>query len=317
MDSERTSSRWVDLPEAVPVKFGDLPILIANALHDGPVRRAAAVINLEDELRDMVKAGTLQVRDPLTHGRHPCPDGAALQRAVLLPSEDVRPLLEARGIGVRLIPYGTGPTHWTIENAAAAIAAQEGWHNEARDTLRDQMMQAARDGTLTVRHPHTDLKYRPEVGRDYCELVTRADVNAWLALDEGSALRWDDEKAAAPAAAEPALALTEPKQSKARAAPLVTPAIADAFDGIDGLSAMQWRGKLGDLNNHQWLLPALAARGKAPSPSTWWPLKLADLLQGRGVTLDSLNRLFLKAPALRPWLPEWQESKHERNAFGQ
>ena len=79
--------------------------------------------------------------------------------------------------------HGAGPTHWTIENAAAAIAVQEGWHNEARDTLCEQMMQAARDGVLTVRHPHTGLPYRPDPVRKFYETVTPADANAWLAFD--------------------------------------------------------------------------------------------------------------------------------------
>ena len=96
--------------------------------------------------------------------------------------------------------HGAGPTHWTIENAAAAIAAQEGWHNEARDTLCEQMMQAARDGVLTVRHPHTGLPYRPDPVRKFYETVTPADANAWLALDLVQTLRWHGP---APVTAEP------------------------------------------------------------------------------------------------------------------
>ena len=96
--------------------------------------------------------------------------------------------------------HGAGPTHWTIENAAAAIAAQEGWHNEARDTLCEQMMQAARDGVLTVRHPHTGLPYRPDPVRKFYETVTPADANAWLALDPVQTLR---RHGPAPVTAEP------------------------------------------------------------------------------------------------------------------
>ena len=62
--------------------------------------------------------------------------------------------------------------------------------------------------------------------------------------------------------------------------PLTTPEVAEAFDGIDGQTAKQWRSKLGDVNNHQWLLPARAAR-VSPKPATWWPLKFADLLLKR------------------------------------
>ena len=183
-------ARWVELPEAQPVRFGDLPGLIAGALHEGQFAQAAAEINLEGELKALVDSGGLMVRDSLTLGRHTFPLGAALFDAVLLPREDLRPLLESRGIGLRLIAYGTGPTHWTIENAAAAIAAQEGWHQGQRDTLRGQMLRAAVDGPLTVRHPHTGAAHRPDHVRDFYDLVTPTDVNAWLARDARLSLRW-------------------------------------------------------------------------------------------------------------------------------
>lgn len=173
------------------MKFGDLPGLMAGALHSDGFAQACAEVNLESELRGLVESGDLMVRDPLTHGRHTFPFGDALRRSVLLPKEDLRPLFESRGIGLRLTRYGTGPNLWTIENAASAIAEQEGWHQGARDTLRQQLMQAAHDGPLTVRHPHTALAYRPDTVRDFYELVTPADVNVWLRLDPGSSLRWN------------------------------------------------------------------------------------------------------------------------------
>lgn len=178
------------------MKFGDLAGLIAGVLHSDRFAQAATEINLETELRGLVDSGALMVRDSLTLGRHPFPIGDALRRGVLLPLEDLRPLLESRGIGLRLTRYGTGPNLWTIENAAAAIAEHEGWHQGARDSLRQQMMQAAHDGRLTVRHPHTALAYRPDTVRDFYELVTPADVNAWLQLDPGSMLRWNATESA-------------------------------------------------------------------------------------------------------------------------
>ena len=99
--------------------------------------------------------------------------------------------------------------------------------------------------------------------------------------------------------------------------PLTTPEVADAFDGVNVQTAKQWRDKLGDVNNHQWLLPARAAKGAAPTPATWWPVLLAELLIKRGATAESLNRAFLVEPKLKPWLPHWQEKRRERNAFGQ
>lgn len=161
------------------------------------------------------KAGALPLDNPL-RGRHPTGD---LDAPVLpvpftaaqffafeamagpvgllakLTDEELQALRTSAPAVYKLVaheadPGVNGPTHWTIVNAAAAIAAQERWHDGARDTLRKQMMQAARDGALTVRHPHTDLPYRPEVVLGFYELVTPADVNAWLASDRTNSLRW-------------------------------------------------------------------------------------------------------------------------------
>lgn len=99
--------------------------------------------------------------------------------------------------------------------------------------------------------------------------------------------------------------------------PLKTGDIAEAFDGIDDLSAAKWRRKLGDVKNHAWVLPARAVKGEAPTPSTWWPLKLADLLQQeREVSFDTLNRKFVNQKKLKPWLPAWQAARRERDDFG-
>ena len=95
---------------------------------------------------------------------------------------------------------------------------------------------------------------------------------------------------------------------------LTTPKIAEAFDGELGLSAAQWKERMGDMP--KWLRPARAAKVKAPTPATWWPLEFARILLGRGATVESLNRKFLTAPTLRPWREQWQEQRRERNAFG-
>jgi hypothetical protein len=200
---------WVELPEAQPVRFGDLPGLLAGALHTDELAQSAAEINFTADLQKMVVAGELMVRDPLTLGRHSFPHGAALRRAVLLPNEDLRPLLASRSIGLRLIPNGIGPTHWTIANAASAIATQEGWHQGARDTLREQMLQAATDGTLTIRHPHTGMTYRPDRVRDFYDLVTPADVNAWLACDSEHSMVWSQSVSVPPHAEDSSKATAE------------------------------------------------------------------------------------------------------------
>ena len=77
---------------AEPVRFADLPRVMAEAMHTDPMARAGARINLEAELVEMVASGRLKVRDSLTHGPHTHPVGDALKNAVLLP-DDVRQLL--------------------------------------------------------------------------------------------------------------------------------------------------------------------------------------------------------------------------------
>ena len=215
MDSEQepTFRYWVELPEAEPVKFGDLPVLMAGALHSDALSRAGAENNFEEELEKMVDADTLKVRDPLTLGRHTFPTGEALRRAVLLPDVDVRPLLALFHIGLRLTPFGTGPTHWTIENAAAAIGAEHGFHVGTVRTLTEQMAGAAIDRSLVVRHPQTGLRFHADKVRVFYDLVTPADVNAWLG--KGAAgYRWNPVVDGAPVAScdsSPAVP-TEPRE---------------------------------------------------------------------------------------------------------
>ena len=234
---EQTFVRWVELPEAQPVRFDELPGLIAGALHEGPLAQAAAEINLDAELKALVDAGELMVRDPLTLGPQTFRLGRTLRASVLLPREDLGPLLASRGIGLRFTGAAAEPV-LELDDSAAQVAADE-----------------------------------------------------------------------APPTAPASNATTPP--------PLTTPDIADAFDGINGQTAQQWRDKLGDVNNHQWLVEARAARASAPRPATWWPIKFAELLRARKATDESLDHAFLTVPKLKPWLPLWQEKRRERNAFGQ
>jgi hypothetical protein len=53
---------------------------------------------------------------------------------------------------------------FTLEEAAAVIVNQYGWHEGAQKTLLKQLLYAAK--TLMVRHPHTDLPYHP---KEHCE----------------------------------------------------------------------------------------------------------------------------------------------------
>ncbi|MDI1259587.1 hypothetical protein [Aquabacterium sp.] len=180
---------WASIPEDKPVKVGEIPFLVAEAIHTSELAQAAAEVNVWEEIQRLVKPDGWTVRNPLDMGPHTCPLGQALRTAVIFPWEAVK-WFEHWGVGLRLLPAGNGPELWNLANAATAIATQEGWHIGARGTFLEQMMQAVRDRVLTVRHPHTDQPYWPNVVRDFYELVTPTDVNQWLALDPASSLRW-------------------------------------------------------------------------------------------------------------------------------
>ncbi|WP_152682679.1 hypothetical protein [Caenimonas sp. SL110] len=116
-------------------------------------------------------------------------------------------------------PPVTPPGYYTLHEAVKSIAEQRGWNDPSRDTLLKQFMQAARDGTMTVRHPHTLAPYRPETVRDFYELVTPQDVNEW-ATDGGVPWRWEVEQFApqdgAPEPARKAPPPETPAQRRAR-----------------------------------------------------------------------------------------------------
>lgn len=181
---------WVAVEDGKPIRFADLPHMMAKAMHPASdMGYGAARVNLEEELPKAVQRGELVVRNALDMGHHTFPFGDALNRAVMLP-HDLRPFLESRGIELRLNPHGSGPEFWTIENAALAIAEQESWHDGARGTLLDQMVAAANARELTVRDPHTGLHKKSGEVRQYWELLAPEDVNNWLA-SQGVKLRWE------------------------------------------------------------------------------------------------------------------------------
>ena len=198
--------------------------------------------------------------------------------------EDFAANCERLGIVPRF-KYRPGVTGYTGDSATDALYTIE----------REELAQLAKLHGLTLD----------------CASAEPAPLLALVAADAGTPA----ENADAPvAAAVPSVA---PLGKATTPPPLTTPDIADAFDGIDGQTAQQWRDKLGDVNNHQWLIEARAQKAPAPRPATWWPIKLAELLRTRDATDESLNRAFATAPKLKPWLPLWQEKRRERNAFGQ
>ena len=82
----------------------------------------------------------------------------------------------------------TGRTYG-LENAAAAIAEQEQWHDGARGSLESALLEAASSRALVVRNPHTDLPKTDGDVRAFYELVTPSDVNAWLEKQDAP-YRW-------------------------------------------------------------------------------------------------------------------------------
>lgn len=183
---------WLAVEESKLVHFRDLAHMMAKAIYPSDAEEmsyAVARVNLDDELPKAVQSGELIVRNPAGLGSLTLPIGETLKAAVILP-QDLRPFLEQRGIELRLMPHGSGPLYWTLENAAAAIAEQEGWHNGARASLLDEVKAAADSRHLKVRDPHTDLYKTTGEVRTFWELVTPADVNAWLEK-QGAPYRWN------------------------------------------------------------------------------------------------------------------------------
>ena len=207
--NNKTLPYWLAVEESKTVRFSELAHLMAKAMHPGDdelTSYAAARINLETELKQAVEDGALTVRNASGLGPHTFAHGDALQRAVLIPSLDLGPFLNARGIELRLTPHGSGPDYWTLENAAAAIAEQEQWHDGARGSLENALLEAASSRALVVRHPHTDLPKTDGDVRAFYELVTPSDVNAWLEK-QGAPYRWSvarPEMKPEPQAATPA-----------------------------------------------------------------------------------------------------------------
>jgi hypothetical protein len=180
---------WLAVSESEPVKFRELAHEMAKAMHpDDPFAYGGARLNIEAQLPEAVTRKELIVRNPLDMSSLTLPMGEALQDSVLLP-HDLRSFLESRGIELRLIPHGSGPRYWTLENAARAIAVQENWHDGARETLLHAMLEAAANRSLVVRDPHTDLPLTSGNVRPFYEQVTPADVNTWLSNQKAS-YRW-------------------------------------------------------------------------------------------------------------------------------
>jgi hypothetical protein len=157
-----------------------LAICIAAALYADQDLAVLAAMEIQRELEQRIESGQLPVRNSVTLGVLTLPLGfTRLRSAVFLPWE-ARALLEERGIEVIEIEEPSGPVLWTLRKAGEALGAQEGWHQGTINGFIDRMLEAARQGALTVRDPQTDLPVTTLTVRDFYHLVMPRDVNAWL-----------------------------------------------------------------------------------------------------------------------------------------
>jgi hypothetical protein len=170
---------------------------------------------------------------------------------------------------------------------------------------------------LLAHNPYTRFQPQDDELVNAAWLVTRASVNDWLDREKVG-YRWGElpeQVTIAEPQGKPKAA--EPETSELNSRTLTTPQVSDAFDGVLGFTSMQWKRKLGDVNNHKWLLPARITLGAQPKPSTWCPLKLAELVSEKDMDDSALRRAFLEKQTLKSWLLQWQEQRRQRNAFGQ
>lgn len=307
--NNKTLPYWLAVEESKTVRFSELAYMMAKAMHPGDhelMSYAAAHINLETELKQAVRDGVLTVRNAAGMGRHTFPHGDALQRAVLIPSLDLEPFLNARGIELRLTPHGSGPRYWTLENAAIALQAQEGWHDGTRATFQDELQEAAQRREVVIRDPQTCLPVKSKLVRTFWELVTPADVNAWLEK-QAAPYRWKVD----PSETEPEPApVVADSASNAPVDGITTAQVAAIFDAMP-FTAENWPKRLSDA---KWLKPAQVALGAAGgATSLWCPATLARLIHRREQgtakqkTIEALNRKFKSNPALEPWRTDWDE----------
>jgi hypothetical protein len=180
----KDSKKYLDISLGQMWKVASLPGLMASALHpnctDMPAR-AALQSKFDKALRTAVKAGQIKVCNPQSLETIQSPSEDELLGAKVMPEQFLlRQFFERHGLEQRMTEDGNGPKYWTLENAAKAIQIQEEWHDGSRATLLKQLIIAALDGTLKVRHPHTNMAYVPTAESGYNSLVMPADVNVWL-----------------------------------------------------------------------------------------------------------------------------------------
>lgn len=179
------------------LRVGEIPALTTKAIHpeseddsdSQDLARAGCQINHEEALDKAIKARMVTPLNPLSYEQHTFPFGDALRRAIINLDDFKR---FAASLQIEVVMWDEPAqtqdtdnvagirTHLTIREAASALAEKYGFNENTTNTMRAQLIEAAERGDITVRHPHTLLPYTPSTRRDFYELVSVADLNAWL-----------------------------------------------------------------------------------------------------------------------------------------
>ena len=126
--------KLIQLPAGTEyVRYAELAHLIADALwpatepEDDRMDYGVARVSLDAELKTAVRAGALELKDPLTFGPHTFPVGNALNSALLAVS-DLRALLAGRGLSVEVgsVPKATPKKLTTDQEAEIRKLAKNG-----------------------------------------------------------------------------------------------------------------------------------------------------------------------------------------------
>ncbi len=144
-DGIASLGRGFDLWESKPIAVGDLLERMAGSLHSDPLRRAAALLNLREEVERLAVQNAIPVRNPLSMERLDPGPGEYLWRSVLFP-EDAQRFAAEHGVRITIRPQGTDPIQGDScaepvaeapsvekEGRAAAVDYAAVYNDESRD----------------------------------------------------------------------------------------------------------------------------------------------------------------------------------------
>jgi hypothetical protein len=204
---------------------------------------------------------------------------------------------------------------YTLEEAANEIAQKAG---ERADVMLGKLMKAA-GRELLVYLPGRNARYSYGEGgvmrvREDYEEAHASDMNKWLAEHEPRiTFRFDEEPTDDTERAAPASTDDDDADSRRwiREHGIESGVLAELLGSasIEGKNHKQWLKALADAPDWLRKNDALAWRRKAPKPSKWNPVEVADnLYQRHGkAVLFALNAVFSKRPELSAWRERWHE----------